>query len=133
MPSPRTEPERSAAGGWARFDPRGPGAIFQRLNIRLVMAIAVVALVGLSVSGLAINQILPGYFREQTIERMVTSTRSTALLLQQYVAEAPRNSRVAAEIRDAQIVPRVARDAARFFNATVQIFVSRYFSYPPGP
>ena len=121
MPSPRTEPERSAAGGWARFDPRSPGALFQRLNTRLVMAVAVVALVGLSVSGLAINQILPGYFREQTLERMQTSTASTGILLQQYVADAPRNWAVAAEIRDAQIVPRVARDAARFFNATVAI------------
>jgi signal transduction histidine kinase len=121
MPSPRTEPDRSAAGGWARFDPRSPGALFQRLNTRLVMAIAVVALVGLSVSGLAINQILPGYFREQTLERMQTSTASTGILLQQYVADAPRNWAVAAEIRDAQIVPRVARDAARFFNATVAI------------
>jgi signal transduction histidine kinase len=121
MPSPRTEPERSTAGGWARFDPRSPGALFQRLNTRLVMAIAVVALVGLSVSGLAINQILPGYFREQTLERMQTSTASTGILLQQYVADAPENWRVAAEIRDTQIVPRVARDAARFFNATVAI------------
>lgn len=85
------------------------------------MAIAIVALVGLSVSGLAINQILPGYFREQTLERMQTSTASTGILLQQYVADAPRNWRVAAEIRDAQVVPRVARDAARFFNATVAI------------
>lgn len=121
MPSPRTEPPRSAAGRWARFDPRGPGVIFQRLNVRLVMATAVVALVGLSVSGLAINQILPGYFREQTLERMQTSTASTAILLQQYVADAPRNFAAAAEIRDTQIVPRVARDAARFFNATVSI------------
>jgi signal transduction histidine kinase len=121
MPSPRTEPDRSTAGGWARFDPRSPGALFQRLNMRLVMAVAVVALVGLSVSGLAINQILPGYFREQTLERMQTSTASTGILLQQYVADAPRNWAVAAEIRDVQIVPRVARDAARFFNATVAI------------
>ena len=121
MPSPRTEPDRSTAGGWARFDPRSPGALFQRLNTRLVMAIAVVALVGLSVSGLAINQILPGYFREQTLERMQTSTASTGILLQQYVADAPENWRVAAEIRDTQIAPRVARDAARFFNATVAI------------
>ena len=121
MPSPRTEPERSAAAGWARFDPRSPGALFQRLNTRLVMAIALVALVGLSVSGLAINQILPGYFREQTLERMQTSTASTGILLQQSVANAPRNWAVAAEIRDTQIVPRVARDAARFFNATVAI------------
>ena len=121
MPSPRTEPDRSTAGGWARFDPRSPGALFQRLNTRLVMAIAVVALVGLSVSGLAINQILPGYFREQTLERMQTSTASTGILLQQYIADAPEAWRVAAEIRDTQIVPRVARDAARFFNATVAI------------
>ncbi len=121
MPSPRTEPDRSAAGGWARFDPRSPGALLQRLNTRLVMAIAIVALVGLSVSGLAINQILPGYFREQTLERMQTSTASTGILLQQYVADAPRNWAAAAEIRDTQIVPRVARDAARFFNATVAI------------
>ena len=121
MPSPRTEPDRSTAGGWARFDPRSPGALFQRLNTRLVMAIAVVALVGLSVSGLVINQILPGYFREQTLERMQTSTASTGILLQQYVADAPENWRVAAEIRDTQIAPRVARDAARFFNATVAI------------
>jgi signal transduction histidine kinase len=85
------------------------------------MAIALVALVGLSVSGLAINQILPGYFREQTLERMQTSTASTGILLQQSVANAPRNWAVAAEIRDTQIVPRVARDAARFFNATVAI------------
>lgn len=124
MPSPRTEADRSTAGGWARFDPRSPGALFQRLNTRLVMAIAVVALVGLSVSGLAINQILPGYFREQTLERMATSAASTAILLQQYVADAPTNFRMAAEIRDTQIVPRVARDAARFFNATVAIYDS---------
>ena len=121
MPSPRTEPDRSASGGWARFDPRSPSALFQRLNTRLVMAIALVALVGLSVSGLAINQILPGYFREQTLERMQTSTASTGLLLQQYISDAPDNWAVAAEIRDAEIVPRVARDAARFFNATVAI------------
>lgn len=121
MPSPRTEPDRSTAGGWARFDPRSPGALLQRFNTRLVMAIAVVALVGLSVSGLAISQILPGYFREQTLERMQTSTATTGILLQQYVADAPENWRVAAEIRDTEIVPRVARDAARFFNATVSI------------
>ncbi len=121
MPSARTEPDRSTVGGWARFDPRGPGALFQRLNVRLILALAVVALIGLLVSGLAISQILPGYFREQTVERMQTSTASTAILLQNYVADAPANWAVAAEIRDAQIVPRVARDAAQFFNATVSI------------
>lgn len=121
MPSPRTDAKRSPVSGWARFDPRSPLAVFQRLNTRLVTALAVVALVGLLVSGLAINQIIPGYFREQTLERMQTSAASTGILLQQYIADAPLNWAVATEIRDTQIVPRVARDAARFFNATVSI------------
>ena len=121
MPSARTDADRSASGGWARFDPRAPGAILQQLNVRLILALAVVALIGLVVSGLAISQILPGYFREQTVERMQTSTASTAILLQNYVADAPDSFAVAAEVRDSQIVPRVARDAARFFNTTVSI------------
>ncbi|HET8777276.1 MAG TPA: hypothetical protein VFN76_06410, partial [Candidatus Limnocylindria bacterium] len=83
MPSPRTEPDRSHASRWARFDPRGPGAIFKRLNVRLVLALAIVALVGLIVSGIAINQILPGYFAEQTRERIRTSAASTGILLRQ--------------------------------------------------
>ena len=44
MPSPRTEPDRSIASRWARFDPRGPGTIVKRLNVRLVLALAIVAL-----------------------------------------------------------------------------------------
>src|SRR3990170_5639739 len=85
MPSPRTEVDRSTTGRWARFDPRGPGAIFQRLNIRLVLALAIVALVGLTVSGLAITQILPGYFAEQTQERIQTVAGSTGILLRQRI------------------------------------------------
>ena len=121
MPSARTDAERSVATRWAHFDPRSPGALFQRLNVRLVMALALVALVGLLVSGVAISQILPGYFREQTLERMQTSAASTGILLQQYVADAPAQWADTEEIRDVEIVPRVARDAARFFNATVTI------------
>jgi signal transduction histidine kinase len=124
MPSPRTEAEGSHAGRWARFDPRGPGAVLQRLNVRLVLALAIVALVGLVVSGVAINQILPGYFAEQTRERIQTSAVSTGILLRQEVArrgEAQPNSVAAAEIRDVFVVPPVAADAATFFNATVTI------------
>src|SRR5687768_10392784 len=85
MPSPRTEADRSAAGRWARFDPRAPAAVFQRLNARLIMAVAVVALVGLLVSGVAISQILPGYFIEQTVQRIQTSAVSTGIDLRQEV------------------------------------------------
>src|SRR5688572_3881261 len=124
MPSRRTELDRSAAGRWARFDPRGPGALFQRLNLRLVLALAIVALVGLVVSGVAINQILPGYFAEQTRERIQTSAVSTGILLRQEISrrgEAQANAVAAAEVRDVFIVPEVAEDAAFLFNATVTI------------
>jgi two-component system sensor histidine kinase MtrB len=121
MPSARTEPDRSFSSRWARFDPRGPLAPFRRLNLRLVGALAGVSLVSLLVSGLAINQILPGYFAEQTLAGMRTSAVSTGILLQQRVADATGNNGAVAELRDGSIVPRVAEDAARFFNVTVTI------------
>ncbi len=121
MPSPRTEPDRSVAGRWARFNPRSPGAVIQRLNTRLVLALAVVALVGLVTSGLAISQILPGYFREQTIGRMTTSVQSTGLLLQQEIIQAPEGWANAEELRNVEIIPPVANTAAGVFNATVTI------------
>jgi signal transduction histidine kinase len=121
MPSPRTEPDRSEASRWARFDPRGPGAVLQRLNVRLVLALAIVALVGLIVSGIAISQILPGYFREQTIGRMETSVQGTGLLLEQEINQAPPNWANVEEIRNVEIVRPVAAAAARLFAATVSI------------
>jgi len=125
MPSPRTEGgDRSTAGRWARFDPRSPAAIFQRLNIRLILALAIVALVSLTVSGVAITQILPGYFAEQTQERIQTAASSTGIFLStriSNVAESQPGSVAASEVRDQFIVPPVALDAATAFNATVTI------------
>ena len=126
MPSPRTEPDRSIAGRWARFDPRSPAALLQQLNVRLVLALAIVALVSLIVSGIAITQILPPYFTEQTEQRMRTSAASIGLDLRQEVArigDSPtgRNTAEIDELRDGRIVPRVAADGASIFNATVTI------------
>ena len=48
MPSPRTDqppPSRSTLE-WSSFDPRGLPALIGRLNVRLVLALAIVALVG---------------------------------------------------------------------------------------
>ena len=130
MPSPRTEPDRSAAGRWARFDPRGPVAVFQRLNARLIVAVAVVSLVGLLTSGIAISQILPGYFIEQTVQRVRTSAASTGIDLRQEVArfgESPTGANTAEidELRDGRIVPAVAERAAQYFNATFTFFNER--------
>ncbi|HET6649119.1 MAG TPA: HAMP domain-containing protein, partial [Candidatus Limnocylindria bacterium] len=125
MPSPRTEADGSTAGRWARFDPYAPRSLVRRLNVRLVLAFSAVALVGLVVSGLAITQILPGYFREQTAQQAQTSAASAALLLSQEVlsrGEVEPSIANVAELRDVYIVRPVATSAARIFNATVEIF-----------
>jgi signal transduction histidine kinase len=125
MPSPRTEADGSTAGRWARFDPYAPRSLVRRLNVRLVLAFSAVALVGLVVSGLAITQILPGYFREQTAQQARTSAASAALLLSQEVlrrGEIEPSTANVPELRDVYIVRPVANSAARIFNATVEIY-----------
>lgn len=125
MPSPRTESGPSTASRWASFDPRSTAAIFQRLNFRLVAALSMVALIGLVVSGLAITQILPGYFAQQSQERIQTVARSTQILIVQRMsqfAEGPQSGLlVTAETRDTLIVAPVAEPAAAAFNATITI------------
>ena len=96
----------------------------QRLNSRLVITLAIVALVGLMTSGIAITQILPGFFAEQTQERIQTAAASTALQLQQEITRVGEFQPAAvdvAETRDAIVVPRVAAQAAQSNNATVTI------------
>jgi len=128
MPSPRTDAEPSTASRWERFDPRSTAAYFQRLNVRLVFALSIVALVGLIVSGVAITQILPGYFAEQTQERINTTALSTEILLRQRIstfAEGPQsNLLITSETRDTLIVPAIAQPAANAFNATITILDS---------
>jgi signal transduction histidine kinase len=125
MPSPRTDADPTPAGRWARFDPYAPRSLVRRLNVRLVLAFSAVALVGLVVSGLAITQILPGYFSEQTVQRARTSAASAAILLNQQILRrgetVPSDVNVD-ELRDFRVVPPVAEDAAAIFNATVTIY-----------
>ena len=123
MPSPKTDPSRSWADrlGWPGVDPRGFGDLSKRLNVRLVLALAAVTLVGLVTSGVAISQILPGYFIEQTRQRVETAVGATAVDLQQRVNEAPLNTAMAAELRENRLLPGVALQAARIYSATVVI------------
>ena len=125
MPSPKTEPPRARPGRWT-FDPRGLPRLAARLNIRLVLAIAIVTLVALLTSGIAIQQILPGYFAEQTEEQIQTAAASAALALRESVTRfgsnpAGVNTAEVRELRDSRIVPDVAFVAARGFHATVTI------------
>src|SRR5918992_5393895 len=121
MPSPRIDPR-----DWSSFDPRGLPALIGRLNVRLVMALAVVALVGLITSGIAIQQILPGFFAEQTELQLAAAAGSTALSLRETVTRIGSDPQTEAtatlrELRDGQIATNVAAQAARVFSATVTI------------
>ena len=91
-------------------------AWFQQLNARLVLALASVALVALLVSGLSLNQVLPGYFVEQAASRARTAALGTHLLLKEQV-ERVRTSQpqllTVRELREAQLLRPVAETAAK--------------------
>ncbi len=107
MHSARTEPPPEPMGGRVRRQL----AWFQQLNARLVLALASVALVALLVSGLALNQILPGYFLEQATSRAHTAALSTGLLMvdeANKVAATQPDLLTVRELRDTQFLQSVA-------------------------
>ena len=129
MPSPRTDPSRSGPG-WRVDLAHGAAAFVQRLNTRLIFAFSLVALVGLVVSAIAINQILPGYFARQTQERLVTAAEATGLLMQQLAANELLNERFAvitvAELREARVIRPAVEVATRFIlPATYAVYNAR--------
>ena len=128
MPSPRTDPPATqrSTPDWSSFDPRGLRTWASRLNARLVLALAIVTLVALVTSGVAIQQILPGYFAQQTQQRMGDVAVSTGVLLQEAVTRTGNDPTRQAEaqireLRDARIVPPVARQASELFDATITV------------
>jgi signal transduction histidine kinase len=118
MHSARTEPapDRSATvRGW-----------FQRLNVRLVIALASTAAVALLVSGVALSQILPGYFLDQAARSSRTAALSTGLLLDETVRRVLQEQPqllVTPELRETQVFQPVAQTAAnQLALGTVQMF-----------
>ncbi|MGZ8562098.1 MAG: ATP-binding protein [Candidatus Limnocylindria bacterium] len=99
---------------------------FQQLNARLVLALASVALVALLVSGLALNQILPGYFKEQATSRARTAALATAVYLRDQatsVATTRPELLLVRELRETQFLKAVAERAAReLAQGTVTIY-----------
>jgi signal transduction histidine kinase len=126
MPSPRTE-SRDWLSWWRAFDRRRIGIWTQRLNVRLIVALGVVALVGLLVSGAAISQILPGYFAEQSAQRTQSAAASTAIFVRQGISsQGEVNPGLVLDRRQRdELVASLAESAAGFFNATVTIVNSR--------
>jgi len=117
MHSARTEaaPGRFAtARGW-----------FQRLNVRLVIALASTAAVALLVSGVALSQILPGYFLDQATRSAHAAVLSTRLLLAanaQRVAQTQPQLLATRELRESTLFQPVAQDAANeLAQGTVEI------------
>jgi signal transduction histidine kinase len=112
MHSARTDPPAEPVVGRVRRRL----AWFQQLNARLVLALASVALVALLVSGLALNQVLPGYFVEQATSQARTAALSTGLLLAKQanlvVGTRPELLTVR-ELRETQLLPAVAATAAK--------------------
>ncbi len=107
MRSPRTD---------ALFEPvRRVVALPQRLNARLVLALATVVGVALLVSGIALAQILPGYFVDQAERRAETAARATSLLVRTN-ADFLRQQRPAwlltPELRNTRLLRPVAENAA---------------------
>ena len=125
MPSPKTDEDRSRLA--RRLDLAGGAAAFwQRLNTRLVLAIASVALISLLISALAINQILPDYFRQQAVDRLETAAIGVAVMTQA-LADARReenpNVPVVPELRQIRIYdPAVDLAAGNLIPATVAIY-----------
>ena len=101
-------------------------AWFQQLNARLVLALASVALVALLVSGLALNQVLPGYFQEQATSRARTAALATAVFLQEQAAViGPSRPELllVRELRETQFLKGVAERAAKeLAQGTVTIY-----------
>jgi signal transduction histidine kinase len=128
MRSPKTDPAPAPEPFGRLHLPRGLAAFFQRLNTRLVVAIGSVALVGLVVSAVAINQILPGYFVDQTQQRVATAAISTGFLLREEMANAAEQGNgifPVEELRDRFITEPVAERAQLLISATIEILNAR--------
>ncbi|HEX6475509.1 MAG TPA: HAMP domain-containing sensor histidine kinase [Candidatus Limnocylindria bacterium] len=117
MHSARTEPAPDRLGTVRSW--------LQRLNVRLVIALASTAGVALLVSGIALSQILPGYFLDQAARSSRTAVLATRLLLAenaQRLAQTQPQYLSTRELRESELFQRVAQVAAdELAQGTVEI------------
>ena len=111
----------------ARTDPapptESPPGLMQRLNVRLVIALASVALIALVVSGATLNQILPGLLVSQAETRALVAAAATGLLLEDNAARTSAQVLATPELRNTQFLLPVAEAAANTLaQGTVSIF-----------
>ena len=108
MHSAKTE-EKPGSTRWPMMARLG---LMQRLNVRLVIALASVALLALLVSGATLNQILPGLFVSQAEQRAYYAAAATALLIQQTEPGVSAEVMLTPELRNTQFLQPVAQTAA---------------------
>jgi signal transduction histidine kinase len=119
MHSAKTDP----APGAVRQPTSNPLALMQRLNVRLVIALASVALIALLISGTTLNQILPGLFVSQAETRAKIAAAATGLLMEDTASRVPPEVLGTPELRNTQFLLPVARTAAdTLAQGTVSIF-----------
>jgi len=106
---------------------RSPLGLMQRLNVRLVIALASVALLALLVSGATLNQILPGLFVSQAETRARVAAAATSLLIRENAAVVAEEVLLTPELRNTQFLQPVAQTAA---NTLAQGTVT--ITYPGG-
>jgi signal transduction histidine kinase len=99
--------------------------LLQHLNVRLVLALASVVIVALLVSGIALAQVLPGYFRDQAERRADSAVLSTAILVQSVAENYDQTNRDVLrtpELRNTQLLQDLAqRSANSLAQGTVEI------------
>lgn len=103
---------------------RSPLTWLAQLNTRLVVILAGIALIALLVSGVALSQILPGYFIDQAERRADAAVLSTALAVRDraaFLAEVRPTWLTTPEIRNAQLQQVADSAANNFAYATVEI------------
>ena len=101
MHSARTEVEpRGRLTRWV--------AITQRLNVRLVLILASVALVALLVSSVALSQILPGYLDDVAVRQARTAAIGTAFLVENQAESFSTDVLRTTELRNTQLLQPVA-------------------------
>jgi signal transduction histidine kinase len=104
-----------------------PLALMQRLNVRLVIALASVALIALLISGATLNQILPGLFVSQAETRAEVAAEATTLLINERASAVTEEELLTPELRNTQFLQPVAQLAA---NTLAQGTVT--ITYPDG-
>jgi signal transduction histidine kinase len=101
-------------------------AITKRLNVRLVLMLASIALVALLVSSVALSQILPGYLDDVAKRRAETAAVGTYLLVDNAADSARASSPgilTTAELLNTQLLQPVAQAAAnQLAQGTVEIY-----------